>query len=410
MLTRMRPALVLAHRWLGLVTAGFLLLAAVTGSLLVWNDELDAAINPGMFRVQEVDQPPLDTLLLRDRVLARYPHAQISYVPLERNSGWPVRFRLQPARDDTSGRLAVLENDEIFVHPWTGDILGERRWGDITQGVVNLMPFVYRLHYSLALDTVGVYLLGIVALLWSVDCLIGAWLTLPAAPRTVAKAGGAAAWLRRWWAAWRVRWSAGGYKRHFDLHRAGGLWAWAALFVLAWSSVAFNLPQVYKPVMYTLFAHQDEAALGRVRSQPSALPTLSWAQARDIGRVHMADYARRAGFSILAEGAIAYHPRQAAYRYDVRSTLDVREHGSKTRVLFDARTGALLMASQPTGAYAGDTIRMWLTSLHMAAVGGLPMRLFVSFMGLVVAVLCVTGVVIWNRKRKGRKAGLAGKN
>lgn len=405
----MRSALVLAHRWLGLVTAGFLLVAAVTGSLLVWNDELDAAINPGLFRVQEVDQPPLDPLLLRDKVLARFPHAGMSYVPLERDPGWSVRFRLQPARDEASGRLAVLDNDEIFVHPWTGDLLGERRWGDITQGLVNLMPFVYRLHDSLALGTVGAYLLGIVALLWSVDCFIGAWLTLPAAPRAAPRSAGGPSWLRRWWPAWCVRWPAGAYKRHFDLHRAGGLWAWAALFILAWSSVAFNLPQVYTPVMRTLLAHQDDAALRRVRSESAALPTLSWVQARDIGRLHMADYARRAGFSILAEGAMAYHPRQAAYRYDVRSTLDVRDHGSKTRVFFDAHTGALLMVSQPTGAYAEDTIRMWLTSLHMAAVGGWPLRLLVSFMGLVVAVLCVTGVVIWNRKRKGRKAGLAGK-
>ena len=34
-----------------------------------------------------------------------------------------------------------------------------------------------------------------------------------------------------------------------DLHRAGGLWLWAMLFVFAWSSVAFNLTPAYDAVM-----------------------------------------------------------------------------------------------------------------------------------------------------------------
>ncbi|WP_325052205.1 PepSY domain-containing protein [Sinorhizobium meliloti] len=40
----------------------------------------------------------------------------------------------------------------------------------------------------------------------------------------------------------------GPHKFSFDLHRAGGLWVWAMLFVLAWSSVSFNLKEVYNPV------------------------------------------------------------------------------------------------------------------------------------------------------------------
>ncbi|MBZ8144082.1 hypothetical protein CLD22_30390 [Rubrivivax gelatinosus] len=36
----------------------------------------------------------------------------------------------------------------------------------------------------------------------------------------------------------------------------------------------------------------------------------------------------------------------------------------------------------------------------MAAVGGWPMRVFVSLTGLVLAALAVTGVLIWLRKRR----------
>lgn len=52
----------------------------------------------------------------------------------------------------------------------------------------------------------------------------------------------------------------------------------------------------------------------------------------------------------------------------------------------------------PSGQFAGDTATNWLTSLHMARVFGLPMQVFVCAMGLVVAMLSVTGVLIWIRK------------
>lgn len=42
--------------------------------------------------------------------------------------------------------------------------------------------------------------------------------------------------------------------------------------------------------------------------------------------------------------------------------------------------------------------------LHSGRILGLPGRILVSVMGLVVAALSVTGVVIWYRKRRARLA------
>ena len=54
----------------------------------------------------------------------------------------------------------------FFLEFDSARILGERRWGDVSQTWRNLMPFLYRLHYSLALGAVGTWLLGLVSLLW----------------------------------------------------------------------------------------------------------------------------------------------------------------------------------------------------------------------------------------------------
>lgn len=404
----MRPLLVLFHRYVGLVMAGFLILAGLTGMLLVWNHELDAALNPRLMLVapSAASKEVLDPLLLRERVEQAWPHAWVHYVPLRQPAaGEAMQFYIEP-RPDASGRASDLDADQVFVDPYTGRILGTRRWGDISQGTTNLMPFIYRLHYSLALGTVGTWAFGIVALLWTIDCFVGAWLTLPASGRT--RLFPARQWWARWAPAWQIRWRAGSYKLNFDLHRAGGLWPWALLLVLAWSSVAFNLYQpVYLPLMRTVFGMADYPRTDAVPVPlPADAPSLGWPQAREFGRRHMAREADRQGFSVVSEDRMAYDAHKNYVRYVVRSDRDLNERYGQTSVYFDATTGALLATRIPTGQNAGETITSWITTLHMAHIWGLPFRVLMTATGLVVAILSVTGVVIWWRKRQARRKSL----
>jgi uncharacterized iron-regulated membrane protein len=56
----------------------------------------------------------------------------------------------------------------------------------------------------------------------------------------------------------------------------------------------------------------------------------------------------------------------------------------------------------PTGQRASNTITSWIIALHVTAIWGLPLQIAVSLLGIVVAVITVTGVLIWWRKRKSR--------
>jgi uncharacterized iron-regulated membrane protein len=51
-MSRHRQVWVLVHRWVGLVLAGFLVVAGLTGALLAWYHELDATINARWTPVQ----------------------------------------------------------------------------------------------------------------------------------------------------------------------------------------------------------------------------------------------------------------------------------------------------------------------------------------------------------------------
>ncbi len=400
---KLRGALVVVHRYVGLVLAGFLLLAGLTGAILVWYHELDHALNAKWVRVTPPGPhaEPLDPLTLREKVQAARPDAWVHHLPLQVSRDTAVMMWLDHPPDQEMGR-----DDQVFVDPYTGEILGSRRWGDLSQGLTNLMPFLYRLHYQLALGTVGTWIFGVVALLWALDCFVGAWLTLPP-PRRGTASGHKASWWLRWTPAWTVRLTSGAYKLHFDLHRAGGLWPWALLFVLAWSSVGLNLQPVYRPVMGALFEHQPRMADLRPAGPTAPTLRLDWAQALARGEVLMAAQARTHGFQVIRTERLSFDAGREVVRYSVVSDRDITHRWGATAVYFDARTGEHLTTFLPSGKAAGDTVTGWLYALHFGAVGGWPYRLLLTVIGLGVVMLSVTGVYLWWKKRRGRQRSRA---
>ena len=58
------------HRWTGLLMSAILFVAALTGSLLAFNNELERLISPQLFAVPKPGVPPLDFATLAGRTAA----------------------------------------------------------------------------------------------------------------------------------------------------------------------------------------------------------------------------------------------------------------------------------------------------------------------------------------------------
>jgi uncharacterized iron-regulated membrane protein len=71
-------------------------------------------------------------------------------------------------------------------------------------------------------------------------------------------------------------------------------------------------------------------------------------------------------------------------------------------IYVDSRSGELAGAHVPGTGSAGDIFLQAQFPLHSGRIIGLPGRILVSLLGLAVAGLSVTGVVIWARKRRSR--------
>jgi uncharacterized iron-regulated membrane protein len=276
--SRLRPIFTRLHRWAGLTTAGFLLIAGLTGSLLAFEHELEALLNPHLFLVtRTAGAPPpaaLDPFELRERAQRLVPQADVNEIVFRPQPGQSAMFWLTPRTDPDTGKPFELAADQLFVDPATGAELGRRQWGAlISSGRIhpeNLVPFLWRVHSSLVLpDPWGIWLFGAIAIVWTLDCFIGFYLTLPRLQRAQRP------FLMRWKPAWLIKWHSGAYRINLDLHRSLGLWLWAMLLIYAWSSVMLNLRQeVYTPVMSLAFEFSKADDPARAKTAPETCARL----------------------------------------------------------------------------------------------------------------------------------------
>ncbi len=400
-----RHVWVVVHRWAGLVMAGFLIIVGLTGSLLAFYPELQRLLNPHWYLVRD-PSTWLQASVLAEQVEARHPEVLVNRLELqafdETSSAWVV-----PRTDPATQQPFDVGFDRLILDPGTGDELDRRRYAAITQGWGNLMDFVYALHYALAIGMTGMWILGICAFIWTLDCFIGFYLTLPAGQGTgntnlkAPRPG----WWSRWKPAWLVKWGSSSYRLNFDLHRAGGLWTWALLLIFAWSSVYMNLwDTVYTWTTQALFEYHMPWTDVPVRAQPLEQPTLSWRAAQARGETLMAEQAAQHGFTVEQPVALTFDAERGTYTWQVRTNQEIDDRSRRwtTQVHFDADSGDLKLVLLPSGQYTGNTISNWLYALHMANVFGLPYRILVCVLGLVVAMLSITGVYIWWKKRRSR--------
>lgn len=394
------------HRWVGLFIAGFLFISGITGAVISWDHELDDVLNPQLMyaKTQGPSLPPLD---LARQIEARDPRVQVTFVPLAPEPGGTLAFGVEGKRNPATSKAFEPGYNQVFVDPANGVEQGRREWGAVWPITTeNFVSFLYVLHYTLhipemwGIDRWGLWLLGGVAILWTLDCFIGFYLTLP--PRSKSpKEAGRSFW-SKWKPAWLIKTSASAYRINFDIHRAFGLWLWGVLFTVAFTAFSLNLyTEVFYPVM---------SKVSQVTPTPFDLrtpndhdnPIIATKTYDQVLTTAKADAVSR-GWTAPA-GSIFYSPEFGIYGVAFHEIGG--DHGGggvgPPYLYYDGKTGALLGQREPWVGTAADIFVQAQFPLHSGRILGLPGRILISFMGIVVAALSVTGVVIWLKKRKAR--------
>jgi len=389
-----RAILVRLHRWFGLSAAVFLFVAGLTGAIIAWDHELDGWLNPTLYFTQNTG-PLRSAAELADLIEQHDPRVQVRYMPLAPEAGHAFIAFVEP-RAATAGKVSEPGYDQIFVDPVTGQTLGARTWGAFSLARQNLLPFIYKLHYTLHLNYQGfdwgVLLLGCIAIAWTLDCLVAIWISFPS--------------LAAWRKSFAFRWKSGGMRLTFDLHRSGGVWVWPLLLLVAVTSVSMNLEhQVVRPLISLVsplapspfFAAERQAlncAQGNCLNRPEILElAMQEARQRQITQPP-------GGLFLSNAGAI----------YGIGFFAPGKDHGDgglgNPWLYFDAQNGKVLGANIPGQGSAGDVFMQAQFPIHSGRIIGLPGRILVTVLGLLVAMLSVTGLILWAKKRRSSQMNL----
>ena len=443
------------HRYTGLAMAAFLIITGVTGMLLAFHSELDDMFNHELTHIEAQQTPPLSIAALHDKVIATYPKQTFSSMPTSIAPDRAAVFSVDRMRGPQAKSQPKAPFQEVYIDPFSGEIIGTRDKDEWAWR--NTMYKVFWLHRDLLMGDIGKLILGMVALIWTINCFIGFYLTFPRAlkfskanqdihKKTTRKKR--ASFVKRWLPAWKIRRKTNTFKFNYDLHHAFGLWLWLMLLVIAWSSVGFNLRVVYQPVMQAAIGLEPREGrpTAKASSEPNSKPEAQTALklGRSAEQMNGADdtLAIISPFNeplrddnihahvVTKSNSIAYLNRQAEiaaqengvsvqqllgirwvdedeqWQMRFKTDKDIGTHGGASSITIDAATGNVARVNFGYQSSFGNKTDQWLSTLHMGhishGIGHVLYQIFLALIGLAVAVLSGTGGYLWWRSRQQR--------
>lgn len=425
----MRQSCLWIHRYTGLAMAAFLIVTGITGTLLAFHDELDEVFNHKLAQIEAQPKPLLPIAVLHDGVISAYPDYKFSSMPTSLSTTQSAVFSVDRVRGQAAKNTVKAPFQEVYVNPYDGHIIGTRNKDEWAWQ--NTMWKVFWLHRDLLLGDIGKLVLGIVALVWTINCFIGFYLTFPRAVKSHRSKQDArqtlsgkkrASLLKRWLPAWKIRRKTNTFKLNYDLHHAFGLWLWLMLFVIAWSSVGFNLKSVYQPVMQAVVGLEGRE--GRAPQPSAPVPTVKSPSSATVAGTDVVGKADSIAY-LSAQAEIAAHrhgtrvqellgirwveeDRQWQMRF--KTDKDIGTHGGASSITVNAATGKVERVKFGDQSAFGNKVDQWLGALHMGHIGqGWGHRLyqvFLAMIGLAVTVLSGTGVYLWWKGRQQRAKAL----
>ena len=355
----MHRAFLIAHRWLALIVAVFLLVVAVSGGLLVLEGPVARARQP---HVVPAGAPlPLDTLVRRARATAGGGDVAAMILGDSPDLAWGVILSSKSGRGPGGGA-------NVMVNPYTGVILPDPPGPD---PLVAFMRKVHLLHTQLLGGRVGNVI--VVAVTFVALFLVISGIVV-------------------WWRdkVWRVSRSGSWKRTNFDLHHSLGIFSAVILLIITSTGLWVRYGKVDE-----WMRKLNTAPTPPIPSQPSAEPGTPVLSLDSIAAVARAAVPGAPIMNIqLPPGPKS--PAMVQLKYPEDHT-----PAGRSRVFVDKYRGTVLLAMSTRTAQAGQHMIDIKRSLHTGDIYGVPTQILWMLGAFLLATQAVTGVLMWwNAKRR----------
>ncbi|MEH2072211.1 MAG: PepSY-associated TM helix domain-containing protein [Nostoc sp.] len=356
---KLRNIIFTLHRILGFAIALIAVLVGITGSLIVFQREINEFQLHQQFGaiIPQGDRLSLEVVL--DIVKAAY--ANLPEMALQ-----GVSFPIKPD-DFFSVVISSPGKDwvEVYVNPYTGAILGNSLHPN---GVQRFLGIVYELHTSLKLGDLGLKIVGVVGLGMCIVAIAGIILW--------------PGW-RKLTAGFKIKWNARPKRLNFDLHKVFGITTAIFLLFTFFTGFAWNLGYVDPMIRAITFSPPLPELVSVPLANQSPLPL-----SQQMETAHLA----------LPDGALRSIDLTTDPKAPLRLRMKLpqeREKYGMSNVYLDRYNGQLLRVDNSLKASLGDKILNSFEPLHYGTFGGLPTRILYIFVGLAPLILSITGFVMW---------------
>lgn len=362
------------HLYLGLSVGALLVVVGLSGSALVFMNELDAWLNPDLLTVTApsengaVHQSMAEIVAAAERVVEANSRILAIMGPHSSEGVFSISFE-QP--DETQQR--------VFVDPYRATVTGVRNFRTHEVIPAYLIDAIFQFHFTLLSGEIGQTIVAIGALLLLISIVTGLILWWPLTSQ--------------WRQAFAIRFPTNPVRFMFDVHKTFSLYTCLVLGAVLVSGVSMNLNKPFVRVIQW-FSPTTRDAPARLLSSPAAGST-------PIGAVEAWEIAtsRYPGGELY--GIFPPSMPTGVYLVSYRRVPGLSRFWSERWIAIDQYSGEVLDVHAPdTRRTAGETFLAWQWPLHSGQAFGMAGRLLVLAGGLASLVIYVTGVLMWWRKSR----------
>lgn len=366
---RLRRLWLDVHLWIGVGLLVVLAPISLSGAYLVWHDPIDRAMHAERYQVTGDARLPIEAYAAAAQTAFRQ-RALLSQIRLPRKPGDPVvalgRIAGPPG---PGGRPRTLN---AWIDPPSAQVLAV---DEVARG---FSMTIHRLHGALLIPDIGRKVVGWLGWAMFASCATGLWLWWP-------RHGGFLRGLH-----WRR-----GPSQLFNLHHMLGFWLCLPLAALALTGVIISFPHTAERLVGGKPpTPQDGGQTQRARNAPPlAYPVSTLPEA-----IAAAQAARPEG-----EIAVVNWPqmgKRPAWRIEFNG-----KGPAAAPVSVDDRSGAVRPGRGAGGAQPQrSAFATWSRRIHDGTDLGLVWQTIIVLAGVAPTALSLTGIVMWLRRRRRRRA------
>ena len=355
------------HVYLGIIAGLIVAITGITGSILVFQQQIDRALNPALFKVSsgvhKMEPDEIMTLIKQ-----RYPaiHTSYLYGPEEGQALAPYMI------------YDYVKEQQYFFDPYTGAFNGQRSY---ESGFIHT---VTEIHRTLLIPAAGRYIVGLSSLVLLILTISGLRLWIPAKWKQLRSV-------------LTVNFKGSFKRQNYDWHNVTGFYSAPVVSLLSLTGFCITFSVLVIPLLFVLSGRSPQGAaqvLGARSVYVKSAATLPLSKVMAISKKAMPG-CRIGGIALPADST-------GNFRLDLVSKSSLRS-GKREMLILDQYSGKILLNSRTDFPNVANAYLSWLVPLHFGTFGGLPTQLLALLAGLMPAVLFVTGFIIWYPRWKKQR-------